>query len=154
MIRRAATCSRDPHKSIHASLHRSRSRAHAFIAALAIATTPSYVSFPPVKPLAWQKVQPAIPLTLLNSSSLTPHHGSGSDLRFSNDSPDTGTHWILHLAPGWSSSGYRTYRTRAGGERVGSRVKRWSFHGAACSSISGSIRYIRGRAGGACVYKC
>jgi hypothetical protein len=43
---------------------------------LAISNTPSFVSFPPMKPVAWTNTQPGIPLNLVSSSSRTPRHSS------------------------------------------------------------------------------
>lgn len=78
---------------------------YAAIAFLAISMTPSKVSAPPMNPLAWQKVHPSMPATLLSSESRTPRHASGSDFRFSKLSGETGTHWMRHFELGASDSG-------------------------------------------------
>jgi hypothetical protein len=51
----------------------------------AIAKTPSYVLFPPIKPDAWTNIQFGIPDFVLSSSSRRPCHSLGNDKRFSND---------------------------------------------------------------------
>lgn len=43
---------------------------------LAISRAPSCVLFPPMKPLAWTKMQPGIPLSSDSASSRTPRHSS------------------------------------------------------------------------------
>ena len=83
-----------------------------------------------MNPLAWQNVHPLMPATSLSLSSRTPRHASGKLFLFSNESGFCGTHWIRHLDPGASFSGYRTYRIwDCEGASVGSSANRWSFHG-------------------------
>lgn len=45
--------------------------------ARAMFRAPSRVRCPPMKPLAWTKMQPGIPLTWSRASSRSPRHGSG-----------------------------------------------------------------------------
>lgn len=45
--------------------------------ARAMLKAPSRVRCPPMKPLAWTKTQPGIPLTWSKASSRRPRHGSG-----------------------------------------------------------------------------
>lgn len=46
---------------------------------------------PPMNPLAWTKMQPSIPETLLSSSSRSPLHASGRAFRLSKESFETET---------------------------------------------------------------
>ncbi|RDA82596.1 hypothetical protein CP532_6326 [Ophiocordyceps camponoti-leonardi (nom. inval.)] len=61
-----------------------------------------------MKPEAWTKMHPGMPVTPLRSSSRTPRQASGSGLRLTKESLDSGTHWIRHLAAGLGFSRYRT----------------------------------------------
>ncbi len=45
----------------------------------AISRAPSWVLFPPMKPLAWTKMQSLIPLSSDSASSRTPRHSSSRD---------------------------------------------------------------------------
>ena len=62
-----------------------------------------------MKPAAWTKMHPSMPVSLSRSPSRIPRQASGRALRDWNDSASWGTAWMRHLLSGVVPSGYSTY---------------------------------------------
>mmetsp|Transcript_8507 Transcript_8507/g.12995 ORF Transcript_8507/g.12995 Transcript_8507/m.12995 type:complete len:213 (+) Transcript_8507:114-752(+) len=97
-------------------------------ALIAICSTPSSVSFPPMKPLAWTKTPPGTPETAESSASRTPRQASGSASRDWKLCSATDTAWMRHLP--LLPSGYSTYLTCPSVPAARSRSYRCDFQGA------------------------